>query len=113
MPEISVLLIFTLESTSTIITEDDSVSTLLSSGRGTVETADVTTPSITVNFTLPVIVYPSGATLSSSVYAPSGSPLKTTGSFPDTHVTETADSSTALICSFTKALRFAPDVLYP
>ena len=38
-----------------------------------------TLPSTSSNSTLPVIVYPSGATLSSSVYLPSGSPTNFTG----------------------------------
>ena len=45
-----------------------------------------TNPSSTVNVTAPVTVYPSGATLSSSVYVPSGRPITVTGVFPDTHV---------------------------
>ena len=65
-PETFVLLISTSESSSTIVILLFSESTVLSSGPGTVAAEDETTPSSMSNSTEPVIVYPSGAAISSS-----------------------------------------------
>ena len=89
-PAISFLLIVTFESSSTITTF-----------------SVVGTPFLISNVIASVIVYPSGATLSSSVYLPSGRPSRTVGVSPLVHFT-VLPAIVRAVSDFTPVSGFSP-----